>query len=212
MKSLCIPFLTALVTAALVAGACYPTEFETTSETDVVLTIRDPDRDYSVNRTFVITSTVFDLTDLLEPTPTEELSDEFDELILDTIRDNMLDLGYREVQDLDAETPDVGVFVGKVVSETWVIYNLPGWNPWYPVFPPVFYPPFPIVGQYRFGTLFFPIIEIGDRSEEDPVIVQWLALSDGLLSTSESTNASRVVDAIDQAFEQSPYLRLEVPQ
>jgi hypothetical protein len=194
------------VCGLLVAAACYPTGFDNVEETDVVLTVRDPGRDYTVNRTYVLTSTVFDLTPILDPDNPIDVSDEFDELILDTIREEMAALGYVEETDPETNRPDVGVAAGKVVQEGWVLYGYPGWNPWYPPYPPIVYPPFPVARRWRIGTLLIPIIEIGDREPDDPVVVAWFGIIDGLISSSSATNAARIEDNIRQAFEQSPYL------
>jgi hypothetical protein len=204
-------FALAAVPISAAAVACYPTTFETTSQTDTVLTVEMPDVDYQANRTFVMTSTVFDLGDALGLECAESINEEFDPLIIETVRQNMVDLGYEEELDPETNPPDVGVFVGAVVCKGWVAYWYPGWGGWWGGYPPIYYP-VPIVSSYRTGTLVFPIVELGegfgDRDPEDPVTVQWFSAIDGLLSTSRNVNAQRIVENINQAFEQSPYLAL----
>lgn len=191
------------------ASACYPTGFETSSQTDVVITLQDPEADYGANRTFVVSSTIADLGDIFDPDNNVELDRTNEAFILETITQNMLDLGYVLEDDPDTRPPDVGVFVGAVVSESWYYYWYPGWPGYWPPYPPVYYPPYPVVGNYKVGTLVFPIVKLDpDRGDEEPVQVLWFAAADGLLSGSGGASESRLRQAIDQAFDQSPYLEL----
>lgn len=193
------------------AYACYPTSFENRSQTDVVGTIEMPDVDYQANRTFVVTSTVYDLGDALGLECAQEIDERFDPLIIDTIRERMEEFGYEEELSPDTNPPDVGVFVGAVVCEGWVAYWWPGWAGWWGPFPPV-WSPVPVVSTFRTGTLAFPMVRLGetlgDRDPDAAVEVIWYAAADGLLSSNRNANADRVRRAINQAFEQSPYLRV----
>ncbi len=203
-----------LLGAAATGAGCYPTGFDTISESDVVATFQQvPETVYQRNRTFVMTSTVFDLVDITDldcRAGDDELDDRFDPTILDRVRQNMLANNYVEELQPELNPPDVGVFVGKVVCDNWSVYWYPGWGGWWGGFPPIYYP-VPVPTNYRTGTILFPIIEIGDREPDDIVNVLWHSVVDGLVSSSAANNETRIVDNIDQAFEQSPYLELQSP-
>ena len=67
---------------------------------------------------------------------------------------------------------------------------------------------FPIYIEYATGTLFITMVDPENTdTEEETIAVTWLAAINGLLSGSSLDMAQRITDNIDQAFQQSPYLK-----
>lgn len=193
-----------LITCLTVSMGCYQ-GFDSVDDSDVVITVEDDDTDYETIQTYVISDVVYDLDDLQRAPDGTRLTD-FDAVILDTIDENMADLGYQLETDPENNPPDVAVLVGGVVSTNWTWVWLPGWDPWWPDYPPSYYPPVGIPASYKVGTLVMVMAQIGDRQQDDPVEISWVGLLDGVVSSRQSTNERRVVDSINQAFRQSPYL------
>ncbi len=88
-----------------------------------------------------------------------------------------------------------------------------GWYPGYPGYPCYYcgYPPTVGYAQYEVGSVVLDLFDLrklpdtGLPSEDyEP---SWLAVMRGLLSSDQNFNSERVVSGIQQAFEQSPYLK-----
>ena len=197
------------VACVVTFSGCYPEYFQSASESDVVITVEDPDTDYRSLKTYVLSDQVYDLEDLSPPSALPSPQKPYEALILQTIGENMEAYGYQLESDPVANPPDVAVFVGTVVTDTWSWTLYPIWDPWWGYLPPVYYPPVAVPSNYKYGTMLMSMVAVGDRMEGDPVQVLWVGVADGLLSSRSSTNAQRVEDVIDQAFRQSPYLNQE---
>lgn len=220
-------WVTTLLLVLGVAG-CYPGGAEEYGETDVVLTLRAPDVDLPAGQTFGMPGTVADLGELDEDDPDSTISHAFDPLILSTIKQNLESLGYTYVED--AESADLFVPVGAVIATNWVIYTYYDyWGYW------GFYPgygggglwvgyPVQAIGSYRTGTIVFSLVtteSITDIEQEQPssssepsssdagqrAAALWAATVNGLAGSSGSVTQQRIQTTINQAFDQSPYLR-----
>jgi hypothetical protein len=223
--------------ASLGVVACYPLTYDDAAEVDMVVTRKAPDYDYSRNRTYAIPDTVVDLctiedipvgeggaggegsVDVSDVTDCVEVSHVYDQQILDAISRNMERLGYVRVAEDATDPPDVIVSVGTIASNNWVAYTYypywgyyPGyWWPyyggWYGYYP--YYPATTVV-NYPTGTIFMQLMSLKDAdpvNERIPGI--WTAAVRVLLETSdEATASSRINTNIDQAFAQSPYLKV----
>ena len=206
------------VLAAATAVSCY-VETLTIAETDLVVTVENPDADYASFRTYALTDTVTDLCSVDPPDlgpgglggfgglpgsdiGCDPIATRFDDVILERIQENMDDLGYELVaQD---ESPDVTIVVGAVVRDEW--YYVPGYvwcDPYY-----YYYCWYPSTGYvYEFSTGSILINMIDDASDPDAVTSVWFAGLRGLYeSSSEVTGQDRIELMVDRAFAQSPYL------
>jgi len=145
-----------------------------------------------------------------------------DSTILATVAANMDALGYTRESDPDANGADLVVLVHANVSDsyppftpyawddTWDWYS--GWSFWGGVsgygsaYPWYVLPPGTDVADVPTGSI---IIEIFDPNEPTSTSsgpglpARWVAILNGLASVDSE---SRVTTAIDQAFDQSPYL------
>lgn len=210
--------------APLAIGACYP-EPLTTGEMDVVVTVKDPDRNYSKLKTYALPDQVFDLCEIAQEIgeggaagfsnddddrdddACEDVNHRFDDDVLETIADNLEDLGF--VPALNPEDADVVVLPGVTAQDNWYVYYpycdyYYGYY-WYPYC--WYYPWAATAVNYPVGSL---VLYMLAPSEADEVArrmpIAWVGVVRGLLSSSSDSNAERVQAGIDQAFAQSRYL------
>lgn len=197
--------LGALVLASLGLFACYPGDGPTAQETDVVVTQYNGDARFGQYATFALADSVYHLTDA-----TEDLCGDrsHDALILGRVAANLQALGFTRLDTSQVDLADLAVVVSLACSRTVVIGTRPPyWGGW-PGYPCCWYPGYPpyyVAGSYSTGTIFVDAFDDGlldPDSEELPSA--WSAAINGVITTSGLT--SRITDAIDQAFEQSPYL------
>lgn len=204
---------------------CYPDKIDYVDEYDVAGTMYDEEADFSSYVTFHLLDTVMHVTD--DGEDDSNLSREHDAFILDEIRQNMIDMGYAEMDSPDSlNVPDLELFVQVMTTDFYTYYTYwydywgwyPGWGwysgyssynwyyPWYPSYP--WYPGGGYYNSYSTGTL---VIEMMDPKvirdgDEKPGIV-WMGLVDGILTNNTSNTRARLDKQINQMFEQSPYLQ-----
>lgn len=150
-----------------------------------------------------------------------EVSHAYDDQIIAAVKRNMEALGYQHVAEDGSETPDVMVNVGTIASNNWVVYTYPWWGyypyyyggwygsywGWWGYYP--YYPPTTVV-NYPTGTILMQMLSIKDAdpvNERIPGI--WTGAVRVLLESSDEVTATtRINSHIDQAFAQSPYLKV----
>jgi hypothetical protein len=192
--------------ASLFLWGCYPDGAYYYEDTDITFTQYDVDFDFNTRSTFALPDKIVIDVEIEDGDTTYVfMKDAFALPILSNIRSNMENYGWNEV-DI-SNNPDV-VLSPAAMKNTTVYYSYwydwwyggfyPGWG-WY-------YPPYYSISSYTTGTM---IIAIADPNVSNPVDrseVSWLMVGNGLASG--SGNVNRVTDAIDQAFKQSPYLKI----
>jgi hypothetical protein len=200
--------------------ACYPGDPSSVTQLDVVLTIHDSTANFGGFLTYAMPDSVVHVTgDSLDIGDIEDLPRDYDDLILETVEENMEDLGYVREDDPEDNGADLLLFVAAVGTEStsyWYVWDwwyywgwYPGWG-YYPGYGPGwgwYYPP-GWVGSvtYEQGTLLLTLVDPDEADEEEELIgVIWGGAVRGLLGSS-SIAEQRIVDGIDQAFDQSPYL------
>ena len=218
---------TILATAAAVSlFACHPVGIDDASETDMVVTRKATDYDYSSNRTYDMADTITDLCgyDASElPNPDgaagarpssdldcNELNHNFDTQVLAEIRRNFEALGYVPVEA--GKTADVALLVGAVSSNNWVAYTYYPWwfYPYYPYYGGgIYYPYYPTtsVVNYPTGSLIMDLVSLKDTDDKRTPSI-WTGAISGLLAQGDTSAAARINTTIDQAFAQSPYLKV----
>ena len=191
-----------LAVACLAAtAACYPGRaVDSTTQYASVTTLFDSTTDF-------VSVTRYALTDSVVEIPRNE--DDDDDLplsteasILSSIRSNLNALGWVEVTNPAAAAVDV--YVTAAVSTTTNIFlNYFWWDYWY------WY-----AYAYTTGTLLVNMIDARPTSPVagvNRVPVIWTFAVNGVLE-GQSTNIAIATAGIDQAFDQSPYLRGGPPQ
>ena len=200
--------LVALV-AALVLGlaACYPGGPESLDELGIVLTLKNPDGNFSNMMTYAMEDTVVELK-RPDDESSEPIDTRFNAVILEELQGQMANAGFTRESDPAANKPDMWLSVGAVESEVWLYYyswgyygGYPGWG-WY-------YPPYVGTTTFQQGTVIWQLhdlrgIDPGDPDAEPPL--NWVGSINGALSSTASTTESGISEGIQQAFTQSPYI------
>jgi hypothetical protein len=122
-------------------------------------------------------------------------------------------LGYTRVTDT-TQTVSVVVLLSAIKSDWQVSGYYPGgyWG-WYPYYPGggwyPYYPGYAYSYEFTTGTVFVTMIDPEKRNSNDPANSPvWGATLNGLAGDSRSGTATRITNGINQAFAQSPYLKV----
>jgi hypothetical protein len=194
---------------ALTAMACYPDRsVDSTTEFASVTTLFDKEADFATVTKYALPDTVLYVPKLEDEVPAATQA-----AILSSIRTNLNQLGWTEV--INARTTPVDVYVvATVTSETstyWVYWwDYWGWYPYWPVgwtgasanwyYPGYWYP-----YSYTTGTVLIGMADARVSNTAGKIPLMWSAGVNGVLAD-QSTNVAIATAAIDQAFQQSPYL------
>jgi hypothetical protein len=209
-----------LVGAVVSTGACNFSSLST-SETDVVLTIEDEDRNYSDYKTYALTDKVIDLCEVAgedgelplggrfsaDVGTCFEVTHRYDELVLDTIDENMKALGYTKV-DSPNDNPDVTVLVAALAQDNW--YYAPGYwwcDPYYYYY--CWYPTASYVYNLPTGTLLINMVDNSETTDKRLSSAWFAALSGLYAQADDKTGQERIEDGVNRAFTQSPYLEVK---
>lgn len=203
---------------ALALAGCSPDSLSAT-DSDVVITVRDLGRSYAPYRTYALPDTVIDVCEVSSSGAAgaagaagagggdasgdcEPLNHSHDEAVFDSLRKNLEQLGFTEVEP--DEDPDVMILAAAVAQESWYVYY-PYCDYWYGYC--FDYAWGPAAVSYPIGTLALYMVSWRDADDEKgSVPVIWLGVVTGILSGSEELDRERIETNIDQAFEQSRYL------
>ena len=190
-----------LIGIILLMVSCYPEGIETYEDTDLVYTNYDDTYDFASKGTYAIPDKIVKITgDLSDGETPDYVSEPYNTQILNLIKSQMSDLGWTLASDPDGA--DVTLFPAVWSNTTvvywydywcWYYYYYCGWG-WY----------YPTYTTYTTGTLV--MLMVPTEGSAEPVSV-WTGAINGLMSG--GYDVSRVTDAIDQAFEQSPYLNIK---
>jgi hypothetical protein len=164
--------------------------------------------------------------DLDEIIDCEESAHLFDDEILEAVERNLEALGYVKATGASGDPPpDVIVSVGTIQANNYVAYVSYPWWGYYPSYYYYYYywwsyyygwwgyyPYYPTttVVNYPTGTVLMQMLSTSDADEvNERVPVVWTGAVRGLLESSDEVTASaRINGGIDQAFAQSPYLKV----
>jgi hypothetical protein len=176
-------------------NSCYPGESLTAADTDVVATFYKPGTDFSTKMTYAIPDSISRVDKDGNPVSNPG---QYDQQILDRIKQNMNQLGYTEEQN----PANANVLVVAFITTTqWVSGGCYSWwySWWYP-YPGYCYP---VVYTYNTGSL---LIAMGDSQNQGSSDALWVAGINGILDDTSSGIVTRLNNNINQAFTQSPYL------
>ena len=211
-----------LAVACLAAtAACYPGRaVDSTTQYSSVTTLVDTTADFTTVTRYALTDSV------VEVPRNEDLTDDLplstEASILASIRSNLNALGWVEVTDARATAVDVYV-TASVSTTTNIFLNYFWWDYWYwyGYWPPgwgagwgYYYPGYWYAYAYTTGTLLVNMIDARPTTPyagQNRVPVVWTFAVNGVLE-GQSTNIAIATAGIDQAFDQSPYLRGGPPQ
>jgi hypothetical protein len=197
---------------------CYPGDGPTNvQDADIVVTIRDDAVDFGSFSTYAMPDTVLHLSSEAGDNIID-LSREYDELILDLVTDNMASAGYIREMDPQANGADLVLLVGAVGTERtdywygggwWGYWGwYPGWGyPGYPGYGPGWgwgYPPYLGSTTFEQGGIVLTLLDPTGENGNQEIPVIWGGVTRGLLS--QAGSGTRITQAINQMFSQSPYL------
>jgi hypothetical protein len=187
-----------LIGIILLMVSCYPDETMYYDDTDLVYTNYTETFDFAGKGTYAMPDKIVKVTgNLAEGQEPEYVSPTYATVILGNIESNMTTLGWTRVEDpADA---DLTLFPAVWTNTTvvywydywcWYYYYC-GWG-WY----------YPSYSTYTSGTLVMGLAASGGDYVEPSIV--WAAAINGLMSG--SYDVTRVTNALNQAFKQSPYL------
>jgi len=201
-----------MVLPALLLGSCYPGGAEYVEDIDAVYTTFDDKFEFSSRGTYAMPDKI--VVDAKRDDDgnwvPEYMPQPFANEILEHIEANMTANGWtRLANDGDGypdEDADVVLTPAAMKSTTYFYsywydwwYGWGGYWGWY-------YPPYVTVSSYTTGSL---ILVIADPHSESPINqsqASWVAVANGLFTG--NYDLGRVEEGIDQAFRQSPYLKI----
>lgn len=197
------PIVFMVLLIALLSG-CYPQGPEFTEDLDVVLTHFQNDYDFSSKQTYARPDKIVKITgNLQEGDDPEFIPDATAAVILAQIDQNMTQLGWQKVGV--EESPDL-LLTPAAWETTTIYYYYDYWYWWYGGYYPGwgYYPSY--AGSYTTGTLLMRLIDPEVVGANGNPVTQWTGAANGILTW--SYDADRVNKVIDQAFSQSPYLKI----
>jgi hypothetical protein len=193
-------FLLFLSASVIVLQSCYPYDDLTPEDTDVVVTFYDNGTNFTNLVTYAIPDTIYTFNSSGDIVPSEDISSSSANQILTSLNNNLQESGFTPQQGNQADA-DVHVFA-LVTTSSWVSGGCYGgyWSYWYPYYGWCY----PVAYTYTTGSLFVVMLNPAKTGDSQAV---WFAGVNGILSSTNASNASRINSDIDQAFNQSPYLR-----
>jgi hypothetical protein len=208
--------LSSLLITALASCRHYP-NFEDLTYKPIVATSHDSTANFGSYETYYMS----DRLTLIGDNPSDTLVDNsVGDQIVDAIKTNMANRGYTRVAN--SANADIGVNNAIITITTTVVsyppsywWGYPGYGGCYYGYCGGYYPTYPYYGYgyaltytYSTGSL---MIQMADLKNVDTtnhrINIIWTNFNTGVLSTYTSTNISAAVDAVNQAFTQSPYLK-----
>ncbi len=181
-------------------GSCYPGGADYYEEMDVVYTNYDDQFDFTSRGTYAIPDRIVKIEgDILDGEDPEFVKEPQNTQMLNQMKSNMQSMGWAITEDpADADL----VLFPAVWTNTTVYYWYDYWCWYYPYYCGWGWG-YPSVSSYTTGTLVMTLVADGEEFIEPSRV--WTGAANGLLSG--SYNVTRVTNAIDRAFEQSPYLK-----
>lgn len=135
--------------------------------------------------------------------------------IVNTVAAGMSANGY--TRTTDKEGANLGLQLSYVQKVTYFVgYDYPYWWWYYPYYwSPGYWGdwlgwhyPYRVYYGYTAGSLLIEMVNLeGDQASGKKLPVVWDSFIGGLLTSSETVNQQRTIDAVKQAFAQSPYLK-----
>lgn len=203
---------TALALAAVAFCSCQKEPSTSDLHRDyLVYTAHDTGTDFSAIDTYFLPDSIL----LIGGSDrTEYWKDESAQEIIATVAAAMDNAGYTRTYDKAAA--NVGIQMSYVEQVTYFVgYNNPYWWWYYPYYwTPGYWGdwlgwhyPYGVYYGYTAGSLLTEMLDLeADQQSGKKLPVIWDSFAGGLLTGDSSLNLQRTLDAVEQAFVQSPYL------
>ncbi len=202
MKILKIASLAAIM---FLLTQCYPAGPEYIDELDLVYSNYDPAYTFTAKHTYAMPDSIMKIDDNLvgggNPTYVKET---YAGPMLSKINQNMANNGWTKVAK--GAHPDV-VLAPVAYMLTTTYYYGGYWGGWYGGYYGWYYP-YPVTTSYTTGSLVVTMLDPNDLSPDDKARAVWGFVVNGLLEGTSADFANRYTKGINQAFTQSPYLKI----
>jgi len=209
MKKNQLNIMLGMILLALVS--CYPQESGYVNDYDIVGTNYDKYFSFSQHKTYALPDSIVLISDQTLTGGNVFVEQNTATLILNQIRTNLNQLGWKEV---DTATADI-ILLPSAFKNTnvYYYYDYAYWGWYYPGYYPGYgwgypgYNPYPVATSYQTGTLLMQMTyRAGIEASSVPVV--WSGVINGLLNVGSTTSVNtRITSTINQAFNQSPYLK-----
>ena len=190
-----------LLSTLILMVSCYPDEPVYYEDLDLVYTNYTETFDFQSKSTYAMPDKIVKINgNLADGEEPEFVKEPYNTQILQEIESNMSAIGWTKVDD--QENADLALLPAVWTNTTiyywtdywcWYYYYYCGWGYYYPT-----------VTSYTTGTLVMTLVAAGEDYIEPESV--WTGAANGVLSG--SYDVSRVNKGISQAFEQSPYLKI----
>ena len=204
--------IASLLTAALLATSCESSDLVATGTSGAVITIVDDGAALNSARTFALPDTIVRLS-----ASGGGMGHEASQAIVNRVRAHLIRFGWADVTTVHGAQPDVIVLIAAVERiQSSVAYvdwygawgYLPYWGPSVNSASVWGVPSGAIPFDYEVGTILITMLDLREqRGATDAIPLLWAAGLDGVVTTPTNT-LSRAMLGVDQAFAQSPYLRV----
>jgi hypothetical protein len=191
-----------LALVVLMAG-CYPNGPEYVDQYDLVYSNYDSQYDFTAKHTYAIPDKIMKITDgLINGDDPTFIKDTYAIPMLNQINKNMTDFGWTKVTK--DQNPDVVLNPVAYELTTYSYWYAGGyWGWWYGGW----YYPYPVVTSYSTGSLIVTMTDPKEMSADDKARAVWSFVVNGLLEGTSADFTARFTKGINQAFEQSQYLK-----
>jgi hypothetical protein len=201
-----ILLLATIAISVMVFSSCFNDYGLTESDYDIVLTLNDTSADFTTYKTFIIPDSVVQLGG-------SGGNAQYNSIMLNTFVNQLESKGYTRVYPSDTVRADLVALISTtttnnyvITTDFWSYWGWYGWGSYYPWGPGYSYPPVYAGYSFTTGTMLMNLIDIAKSDTTNKkVATVWLGALNGVL---ESDNVSeRIVNGVNQAFTQSPYIR-----
>lgn len=198
---------------ALLAAACHKEPYPQDSDNEyLVYTSPSKDVDFKEFQTFDLADSLLVIGQSEKPSYSQSNNAL---ALIQQVRTNLEKSGY--IYTPDNPDADLGVQMTYIIkTERYVkYYNDPYWWLDYPGYWPSgywgnwtgWYYPYPVSYTYTTNALLIDMVDLtGEEEEGKPLEIVWTSYIGGPAGVSLQSDIKRMKKAIDQAFEQSPYL------
>ncbi len=190
--------LFSLLSLVFLLTQCYPDGPTYIEESDIVYSNYDPEYDFSAKKTFAIPAQIVKIDDaLIAGGAPSYVNPTLAGPIISAIQKNMVTAGWTQVEM--NSNPDV-VVIPTSLETTIIVAEYWGyWGYWYGGYP--------TFSSYTAGTLLVSLVDSNEKDAEGKRRIGWGFLVNGLIEGSNASITNRYTSSVDQAFEQSPYLK-----
>jgi len=201
--------LSILVLSFFLNGCLKDPDYDQLSSSFVVATNTDTGANFSTYRTYYISDSVAVIN---SNTTDTILKDANTQKLVDAVKQNMNARGF--VFASKATRPDMGLMLGiakntyvGVIYSGWWDYYYGWWDPWYWGWYYPYYYPWATYYSVTTGTVVVTMADLRNAEANQHLRIVWTGFAGGAVGDNLSANVDRGVEAINQAFTQSPLVR-----